>query len=402
MSQPRRPATPPTGRPVARRAPVSQPAPAARRSPAQRAAAPRTAPRRPSAPPAARGSRLPDGFWLWALAGLGMILVALLMQMLWPNGFRVDAAGRLSREKSEQVSVIHGTGPLRLNELMSSNASTTVDEKGESGDWLEVANIGHEPMNLYGYGLARDAKSANVFYFPDMVLESGECVLVFADSQTREEPGQTLHAPFRLSAQGGSVMLFNRKGNAIDSINFPAMSEDQSYVRVDTSEWQVSDEPTPGLPNTEESYQLLHTPRTDAGVEITELVASNSAYAADANGAYHDYFELHNTTGADMDLGGWYVSDDKARPAKWRLPEGFVVPAGGYRIVYASGLDRADPNEPHAAFGLSTEGEDVVLSDPQGRLVDAVSYDLMKQDEAWLKGADGSWGKGTPSPGAAN
>ena len=43
-----------------------------------------------------------------------------------------------------------------------------------------------------------------------------------------------------------------------------------------------------------------------------------------------------------------------------------------------------------------------MLADPQGRIADRVDYDLLHENTAWLKQADGSWAEGTPSPGAAN
>jgi hypothetical protein len=79
-----------------------------------------------------------------------------------------------------------------------------------------------------------------------------------------------------------------------------------------------------------------------------------------------------------------------------------VVQAGEYRVVYASGLNRSDANYPHAGFGLSSEGEAVVLADNTGRVVDRVEFGLLSENTAWKKNADGSWSSGQPTPGAAN
>ena len=103
-----------------------------------------------------------------------------------------------------------------------------------------------------------------------------------------------------------------------------------------------------------------------------------------------------------MDLGGWFVSDVMGQPIRWRLPDGFVLQPDEYRIVYASGLDRVDAEYPHTNFGLSSEGEAVLLADDRGRVVDCVEFGLLKTDQAWLKQGDGTWTTGTPTPGAAN
>ena len=366
----------------------------------QKAPAPAPQPRRPAAAPApvrrnSLLSRLPDRSWMLFAAAAVIVAAGVVLQLIWPAGYSLKGGA----QAAQGVSEIHGSGPIRLNELMSKNDSTLADENGLTPDWIEVANIGGSAVNLYGYALAQNAKAANVFRFPDLTLQPGECTIVYADSTEGESPN---HAPFKLSSQGGSMMLFNRKGTEIDSVNYPAMSSDIAYVRTGQASWEMSESATPGLLNTDENYQALRTPDASRGVEISEVLASNTQYGPDENGAYHDYFELHNTTGAAIDLSGWFVSDDASRPVKWRLPDGLVLQGGEYRLVYASKLDRADAANPHTNFGLSSGGEAVVLSDDKGALVDLVEFGQSETDVAWVKGADGSWQSGTPTPGAGN
>lgn len=344
--------------------------------------------------------RLPYDFAM--LVGIGLLVIAIGVagHFIWPNGFSIHSNGAV--EVASAVSEIHGSGPIRINELMSSNDSTAVDENGVTADWIEVMNVSGNAVNLSGYTLAKNQNATNVFKFPDHPLQPGECAVVYADSTLKQDAGSKYHAPFRLSSQGGTLMLFNASGSAIDSVNFPAMTADMSYARQDQSTWTVSSMATPGMNNTAESYTALHQPRTDSGVEITEIVSSNTKIVADENGEYYDYFEIHNTTGAAIDMSGWFVSDVVGRSTKWRLPDGFVLQAGEYRIVHCSGLDRADAGHPHTNFGLSSEGEAVVLSDAEGRVVASVEFGLLQEDTAWMKAADGSWTSGTPTPGAAN
>ena len=260
-----------------------------------------------------RRSRLPYDFKPLVGASLLLLILGVAAHLLFPNGF--DAYGG-AVEASVAVSEIHGSGPIRLNELMSSNDSTAVDENGMTADWIEIVNIGEQPVNIEGYSLAKHQNAVNVFEFPEHVLQPGECAIVYADSTLSQTAGKPYHAPFRLSSKGGGLMLFNASGTAIDSVNFPAMSADMSFVRKEQSAWSVSGMATPGLTNSVESYNALHQIRTDSGVEITEIVSSNTKIIADENGEYHDYFELHNTTGQAVDLSGWFVSDSAARPTR--------------------------------------------------------------------------------------
>lgn len=350
--------------------------------------------------PVRAGMRMPHDIAM--LVGIGILVIALgvVGQIVWPNGFSIHGGGAV--EAASAVSEIHGSGPIRINELMSSNDSTAVDDNGLTSDWIEVMNISGNPVNLSGYTLAKDQRATNVFEFPDHTLQPGECAVVYADSTLKQNAGAIYHAPFKLSSQGGTLMLFNASGTAIDSVNFPAMTADMSYARQEQSVWNISSMATPGMNNTEESYAALHQARSDVGVEVTEIVSSNIVTLADENGEYYDYFEVHNMTGSAIDMSGWFVSDTVGRATKWRMPEGFVLQAGEYRVVFCSGLNRADAEHPHTNFGLSSEGEAVVLADAEGRVVDTVEFDLLKEDTAWTKAADGSWNSGVPTPGAAN
>ena len=54
----------------------------------------------------------------------------------------------------------------------------------------------------------------------------------------------------------------------------------------------------------------------------------------------------------------------------------------------------------HTSFRLSSEGETVTLSNANGQPVDSATYDLLKTDAAYIRGADGSWSVGTPTASA--
>ena len=374
------------------------------RSPAPAAQEQRSAPqRRPGLNQRARHSD--GGSWkrdvaMLAVGGLIAAALALALQLAWPDGFPLT--DRRDEGAAVRMNEIHSNGPLRLNEIMTGNRHTLIDEDGRSPDWVEVANVGSDAVNLGGYSLAKSAGGSGAFRFPKMELEPGECVLVLADSRLRAEAGDVLHAPFRLSSSGDTLMLFNVAGVAVDTVNIPALGGDRSYARVSEGEWEVCSEPTPGLPNTQESYRALTAPSGDSPVVVSEIVASNSSALADEEGEYRDYIELYNRSNETVDLTGWYLSDDAAMARKWRFPEVSVAP-GEYLVVYASGLNRReDPAHLHTNFSLSSEGEQVVLSNAEGRMLDLVEYDLLKADVAWSLSADGSWKRSEPSPGREN
>ncbi len=332
-----------------------------------------------------------------AITGAIVIVLAFLLQKIWPNGFPLKI--RVSAEQSTAITEIY-SGYVRINEVMSSNRSALPAEDGSAPDWIEIMNASDGAQNLYGYTLAKRTGAANVFTFPDITLQPDECVIVFADSRLRNAAGEELHAPFGISSAGDTLMLFNPAGSAIDTINIPALHGDESYARISRDAWQNTFRITPGLDNTEANYSLIHTVDPNSTVIITELMASNASVLQDETGFSSDYIEITNRSGATVDMAGWYLSDDDANVYKWRFPQVMIEP-GQSIIVFASGFDRKDDSAHlHTNFSLSGEGEQALLSDPKGRLMDRVEYGLMSKDQAWTRLADGTWtGDAAPSPG---
>ena len=341
---------------------------------------------------------LPNGFWPLAIVCVGILVLGLVLQGLMPEGFKLEKAQDALPRKVQMISEIHSRGPVRINEIMTSNGGVLTDENGEAPDWVEIANISNRPVSLKGYVLARNSKAGNVFIFPDITLEAQSCVIVYADSHLSEDPDKPLHAPFRLSADGDILMLFNQADVAVDTVNIPALEQNTVYARTGPETWDVSNQPTPGRMNTDEDYRALTTISGTSPVTIVEVVASSDQFGPDENGICQDYAVLRNTSGGTVDLSGWYLSDTQQLPRMWRFPDGVTLASGGSLLVHCSGLNRMDdPAHLHTNFKLSSEGEQVMLTNADGQPADLVTYDLMKTDVAWILGQDGNWSTGTPT-----
>lgn len=81
-------------------------------------------------------------------------------------------------------SVVFGQG-LVINELMSSNTNSIVDEDGAAPDWIELHNTSPETFNLNGFGLSDDTIQANRWLFPSVEIQPDSFILVFASGKNR-------------------------------------------------------------------------------------------------------------------------------------------------------------------------------------------------------------------------
>jgi hypothetical protein len=69
-----------------------------------------------------------------------------------------------------------------------------------------------------------------------------------------------------------------------------------------------------------------------------------------------DTIELYNPTGAAVDVGGWYLTDDFNSPKKYQLPPGTVLAPGGYGL-----FDESQFTPGGTGFALGSDGDEVWL-----------------------------------------
>lgn len=140
---------------------------------------------------------------------------------------------------------------------------------------------------------------------------------------------------------------------------------------------------------------------------INEWMASNQTTLTDpTDGDFEDWLELANSGATAVDLTDWFLSDDPADPFKYRIPSGFRVPAGGFLLVWAD--EETFQNELtlrpdlHVAFRLAISGESILLSAPDGTLVDRVDFAAQSPDKTMGRLDGEVVALATPTPGAIN
>lgn len=128
-----------------------------------------------------------------------------------------------------------------------------------------------------------------------------------------------------------------------------------------------------------------------AQFKINEYSCANVSGQVDALGNTPDWFEIYNTTTSPRNIGGFYVSNDINQKGKWQIPNGVSIPAQGFLLIYASGLDTAFGGEYHTNFDLlQSKGEKIILSNNQGAVIDSVTVRRHQHNHAWARIPNGS------------
>lgn len=277
---------------------------------------------------------------------------------------------------------------VRISEIMVSNRSY-LDENNVSSDWIELCNETDEAIDLTGFRLSDRADAAGYTFPEGTEIPADGYLVVRCDGGSAGEG----YAPFSLSSGGGETVRLSCGDVVIDSAVTLATEKDVSIVRGEDGAWTVSETPTPGFANTEAGYEayLASVVQPGADVRITELMASNLSCITDSDGDFSDWIELTNCGEEGVDLGGYVLSDGGGRSGGWTLPD-VKLAAGGRIVVFASGKDRADAQEPHTDFSLNRHQGEVLLYAPDGQIVCSVQYTELGENESYsLDETTGEW-----------
>jgi hypothetical protein len=159
---------------------------------------------------------------------------------------------------------------LRINEVMSKNATSVRDNCNEHEDWIEIYNQNDVVYNLGGLYITDDLELPFKWkisdLYPDSVtLQPYGFGLFFADS----EPCQgVLHCNFKLNSDGETICLLKKVSGLpviLDSVTYNALSEDTSWGRLPDGMpvWREFKKPTPGDSNSIFSLNLEVPQQTD-------------------------------------------------------------------------------------------------------------------------------------------
>lgn len=291
---------------------------------------------------------------------------------------------------------------VTFSEIMISNKGSVPDNLGGYPDYIELHNGSTEKADISGYGLSDSLLEGAKYVFPaGTVLEPDAYVVVWCGGEAEDG----MHAPFKLSA-GEEAVLFDASGRPLDTAVLNSV--DSGMVLRREGEIWTQAKPCPGYPKTEAGmaeYEASLKETEDMGLYINEFMASNATTICDSFGSYSDWIELYNSTDTDMDISGFGISDNLSQPMKYRFPDGTTIAAKGYLVVFCSGNEGMQNGELHAPFGLRSYGEDVVIANRAGRIIDSYSFKNQETDVSMARIPDGAGefqSNSQPSPGYPN
>jgi hypothetical protein len=136
--------------------------------------------------------------------------------------------------------------------------------------------------------------------------------------------------------------------------------------------------------------------RTENHIIINEIIAQNSSLHPDSKGNYVDLIEIYNPTDEVIHLKGYGLSDDPSVPHKWVFEELILQPYS-FLLIYACppdeleiplGASELEVTKFYTNFKLKASGERLALSNPDGKIIDILSYERLDYDMSYGRADD--------------
>ncbi|MFN5621554.1 MAG: lamin tail domain-containing protein, partial [Flavobacteriales bacterium] len=282
---------------------------------------------------------------------------------------------------------------LRINEILTNNQTTVMDDFFEYDDWVEIYNPPGSPItNLAGYYISDDPDSLTKWQIPGIdagvttVLPNGFIALwIDDDFNNNTSQGATHNAGFVLSSDGETFLLTAPDGTTIiDSISYPEMAPDVSWGRScdGCPNWQYFNNVTFEDNNFEvQPNDLLF---------INEVQTINTTTYDDLEGEFDPWFEIFNPNTHQVNLANYTLN---INGTDWTVPGTrpvrTVIPPGGFMLIWCDNDITDDVN--HSPLQLPLEGATIQLIGPDGTtVVDTYSYPAIPADHSWGRAADGA------------
>ena len=232
---------------------------------------------------------------------------------------------------------------------------------GDEFEFIELKNTGTNSLNLSGL-----AFSGITFTFSNgTTLAPGGFFVLVRNAATFafKYPGVPIHGLYTgaLNNGGENIALTHALGGPIFSVSYgtrapwPVTADGFGFSLVQVNpitqapdtgaKWRASTNPG-GSPGADDPAPTL------APVLINELLTHSILPAL-------DQIELFNPTATNVDIGGWFLTDDAGVPMKFRIPDGTVINAGAF-AVFTEAQFNATPGT-NGSFSLNSSGEEVYL-----------------------------------------
>jgi hypothetical protein len=306
---------------------------------------------------------------------------------------------------------------IRINEFMSSNAVTVQDDDGDFSDWIELFNTGNQSVQLEGWGLSDNKTNLFKWVFPEYTIAPGEYLLIWASGKNRRfKKGEQVNGILR-------EVYSNIPGTSLQDLikhsNYPDKPSSQQIIK-DKFEAPLNVADNYG----QQMHGLIKAPATgnfifwissdDHGQLYisTDRDPSNLKMIAEVPGWTQSRewgkYSQQKSEPVYLEEGKFYYIKAMMKEGgggdnlavRWQWPDGKIEePVSAEHLHYEGNLPL------HTNFSIDAEGEPIILTDKNGKIVDEILPLKLPVDISYGRSPDAAPDFkyfSTPTPGSEN
>lgn len=119
-------------------------------------------------------------------------------------------------------------------------------------------------------------------------------------------------------------------------------------------------------------------------IVLNEYCVANVGGYPDVFGNHTDWVELYNNHTQEINLSGYYLSNDPNNLKKWKFPAGTLIGIGSYKLIWMTGKDIVKSGEIHTNFTIEQcKKQTLLLSSPTGVIMDKVTINPSRAGQSW-------------------
>lgn len=284
-------------------------------------------------------------------------------------------------------------GGLFVNEFMPDpaqdwNGDTIANDDDE---WIEIYNANNFSVDLSMWQLDDVANGGS----PAYIISNGVTIAphsfqIFFRADTN----------IALNNSNDDVRLLKPDAGVADMISYKSSQGNASWSRVPdgANYFSLYCPPTPNASNCSVAPTPTLTPTPFAQqIFINEFmpVPYRDWNHDNRVGAGDEWIEIYNASNTPVDLSDWQIDDAKSGSAPYKIPDGTVLNAREFLLLFASETN----------IGLNNDGDTVRLLHPDDTLADKYAYAPIETNKSYARYPDGAayWvAFCNPTPGAPN
>jgi len=247
---------------------------------------------------------------------------------------------------SSLVDAIELFDGLRITEIMYN------PRHDDDAEFIELQNVGNTTLDLTGMRFTEGVD----FTFPPMLLAPDQYVVVARDREAFElcyGPGINVAGQYSGNLDNGGEEIVLQLPAPLEAAVMRFDYNDSWRADTDGGGFALEVRDTAAKAAAWDDADAWHsgpveggTPGWDGsspdnpsvGVVINEVLSHT-------DDPWTDTIELYNTTDAEIDVGGWYLSDSDNNYLKFRIPDDTPIAAGGY-LIFDEGSFNPTPTAP--------------------------------------------------------